>query len=99
MAREQAGMTLGEVATLVGVSKAAWSRYEKGGAVREGGRGILSNPRAFGIFLQRVNAPADVILFGRMPRAVVPPWVHEIVRQYPGGEHSGPPQIRELVAA
>lgn len=99
MAREQSGMTLREVSSLVRVSKAAWSRYEKGGAVRQGGRGILSNPRALDIFCQRVNVPADVILFGRLPRAVVPPWVHQIIDQHPGRDQSGPQPIRELAAA
>ena len=77
LARQWAGMTRPECARLVGVHPSAWARYESGH------RGILYNAEGLGRFCQRVNVPADVILFGRLPRATVPLFVANILDGVP----------------
>lgn len=94
LAREGAGLTSEECAAIAGVHKSTYSRYETGT------RGILNNVRALNALCKRLNVSADVIIFGRMPRATVPRYVNEILERYPERGLSWPrPMLRQVAAA
>lgn len=94
LAREGAGLTSEECAIIAGVHKSTYSRYETGT------RGVLNNVRALNALCKRLNVSADVIIFGRLPRATVPRYVTEILERYPERSSGWPrPMLRQVAAA